>query len=1356
MSLATPQDYWIRPDALSITLNAMNNPDLIQASVLANASVIAYKRGVIPYTPSHDFRRWRLIAYNHYFPSSDAYYVHIRMPRSEKSSEAMVVYTLEKRDIEGRVMLDDGTFNEETDPDFFYVCIGAVSSSSGASGETKNRTWTESVQTGTLGTDQSVREDAEGGWTKMFSLNLVSDVIEVLKTIASATINTLRVGTELVFGDRSVKGVATSEDVDQEPTDDTLATPSYVKAATEKQFLDKVSPAAQSVVSDVEFLGSVSQQKRSLMQEGFQVGTFEPGVSGAAMDKDGNGEVESLSARDALSAESLKVGKDRAGMERPFQVDESGNVRGADFTLESVKTDNFQEGVSGFEILKKDANGHSYLEIDKLYARVKAIFNDVEIRSLRYAGGNYMFTPAGATVTKVETVENAETKEKWYKCYFSTDDGETKVKNEFREDDLVFAQEFDVIEDGATPSDEPVETYRFWRKCIGTGEDYIILSDTDCEGGSDIPKNGIDIVTFGNASDTDRQNVIAINTIGANAPSIIQYDGVNEYKLVGKDKTVISPAGNKFTGSLVVTSSSQTGTSSEGKDVYDALNETITNVRTLYKQTDTDEAPELPNKGDYKGWEDESPEWKEGTFVWTTTEVTYATGKVNYSSATNITGSKGADGKNSCMQYTKNTSATVPPSSSGGWQPNPPPISEGEYIWKREGLYSFENLVDENGDKVLDELGQEVTVRGVAWGEPMRVTGTAPVETIGGRNLLRKTNQGTTGWSHENESNTMEAYRDDDGQTLGVRFIVGDAGDTLYFDLGDALTFIVPNQTYTLSFAIHTTKVTGRIDFYLCTEDEEGDEYHLTEGGSMEVLEAGWNNVSATFTTTDFLAEGTDYNQQQLLLCNLFVSDDTYQIKNLKLEKGNNATDWSPAPEDAEEQISLLWSKFSVTDGKMESLQTQITEQGESFKSSIEQTAQNISLEVSAVDEKVGETNTKLLATGIDIENKKIQLTADNLIVKNNEGETTMKINSDAVLETNGGVFNNVTVRGAIVQDWVTLVPYNPKYHDACQQRADSVDGYFNEMVLYWGSSTTDAKIKAVKERSALPSTLNITGSSPYGWMLVNKKYVTRNASGEVTVDDRALWNPSTLYAQFDFDNWLKLYLSENTDYETFSDWYWWCLFSTWLQKRNDDYGRQISFRNLPKYVEVDAWHSTDDELGTVIQSGMMFNRDGINPINFSHYDVFTFAGLKDDTDALVWAQINQVNLTSQLRNAPKVIQLASIRLAFDNQEKQRMAYCDTFDSSKVTLRPESFGQTIALNFDKDSALWHYITNDEVMFVFSDYYDATQGKYYNAKYRGHSNGAHFVYNVTIEGDIAPTLTDAPSNTLKIMILYNGF
>ena len=242
-------------------------------------------------------------------------------------------------------------------------------------------------------------------------------------------------------------------------------------------------------------------------------------------------------------------------------IDASGVLNAVKAILQNIvlsgdlKSDNFLAGAlgTGYALIKRDADGKSYLEVDKLFARVKAIFAVLEIMKVTYTGGNFVFSPAGMTCTKVEEYDG------YYRCYFTADDGEKAVENSFEVDDLVQLREFNV----KAGVYENVSNRYFWRRCIAKGDDYIDLSKTDRDMTSDdAPMAGDALVTIGNKTIASRQNVIIISVYGEGSPSIIQYEGINTYSLDGKAKTVISPNGNKFTGSFLFQS---------GKDVEEEL-----------------------------------------------------------------------------------------------------------------------------------------------------------------------------------------------------------------------------------------------------------------------------------------------------------------------------------------------------------------------------------------------------------------------------------------------------------------------------------------------------------------------------------------------------------------------------------------------------------------------------------------------------------------------------------------------------------------------------------------------------------------------------------------------------------------
>lgn len=205
-----------------------------------------------------------------------------------------------------------------------------------------------------------------------------------------------------------------------------------------------------------------------------------------------------------------------------------------------IKSDNFKAGSlgTGFMLKTDKKTGRSYLEVDELFVRIRALFTELEIRKLTYAGGNWIFSAAGMTCERVEELEDV------YRCYFSSIDAEKEVENEFRVGDQARCQEFNV----KTGTSQNVSNRYYWRLVVGAGDNYIDLSKTDCDSGSDAPKAGDSIVQLGNRSDKSRQNAIIISAYGEGSPSLTQHKGINSYSLKGTEKTRISPETNILTG----------------------------------------------------------------------------------------------------------------------------------------------------------------------------------------------------------------------------------------------------------------------------------------------------------------------------------------------------------------------------------------------------------------------------------------------------------------------------------------------------------------------------------------------------------------------------------------------------------------------------------------------------------------------------------------------------------------------------------------------------------------------------------------------------------------------------------------
>ena len=194
---------------------------------------------------------------------------------------------------------------------------------------------------------------------------------------------------------------------------------------------------------------------------------------------------------------------------------------------------------AGFGITQR-RDGKYQLSITDLIVWGKAVFNELEIRKLSYVGGNFVFSACGSKIKKVEDKGNA------WRCYFYQDDGSTATTNLWDVDDQARCQTFN-IRAGVYAG---VSNRNYWRRVMAKGIDYIDLSKTDCEQGSDAPMVDDTLVQFGNRTKADRQNIIEILTTGDEAPAIVWYSGVNSYSLEGKSTSVISPKKVEFDTNL--------------------------------------------------------------------------------------------------------------------------------------------------------------------------------------------------------------------------------------------------------------------------------------------------------------------------------------------------------------------------------------------------------------------------------------------------------------------------------------------------------------------------------------------------------------------------------------------------------------------------------------------------------------------------------------------------------------------------------------------------------------------------------------------------------------------------------------
>lgn len=491
MTQATTRDYWISPSALHIELNALGNPDYIQASCISGAQILVYVKNIIGFDAGHNYRRWSLQAVPTVFNTHTEKYVYAAIPRDMTlTASALIVFPSEQVDIYGKNEKEEQIGDEK----YYYIFLQGIITSSGDNG-TVQRDWKEGCRIvyGYLSSDEAISAiPYESEWHNYAS---VDGIVTFLKDITMkagskfrqlfAKTLTIVSGGHIAFeGQGEVNGVATTGT--QFESTDKIVTP---------KFLD--DNALSKVKQDV-------AQKLIRFLEGIAFGE----------QSDNN----------------------------PLGISSDGIA-----TLKEVVSAAFRSGAlgSGFKLGDYNGSGDSYLEVDRLLVRKAAEFVRLVIRELQSVGGEIVLSPAAMKISNVVYFEKGVYLPEYealplrynvYRCYFSQKKGDEEIENQFVEGDLVRCQTFNVKE-GVS---ENVKNRYYWRKVYKVGKDFIDVLADFCDTGSDIPQAGDELVQMGNTTDTARQSVVVLSAYGADAPSLKMYEGVDSYSLENKEVFVLS------------------------------------------------------------------------------------------------------------------------------------------------------------------------------------------------------------------------------------------------------------------------------------------------------------------------------------------------------------------------------------------------------------------------------------------------------------------------------------------------------------------------------------------------------------------------------------------------------------------------------------------------------------------------------------------------------------------------------------------------------------------------------------------------------------------------------------------------
>lgn len=198
---------------------------------------------------------------------------------------------------------------------------------------------------------------------------------------------------------------------------------------------------------------------------------------------------------------------------------------------------------------------------------------------------------------------------------------------------------------------------------------------------------------------------------------------------------------------------------------------------------------------------------------------------------------------------------------------------------------------------------------------------------------------------------------------------------------------------YTISFDIKSKDTSKTNSVLVYGQSDSGSKYVFS--GTVFVS-TEWQRLSITVTPVL-----SDYDTSTAMLA-FFGTYDTGNIpiiKNVKIEKGNKATDWTPAPEDVDESILAVSKEVTTVKEKAASLETNLN--GITSKvTNLESTTSTINGKVNAQETRLQSTEQKVTATGVIT-------TITEAINAGTNSLTTMQF----ILDKNGATIKNGALR---------------------------------------------------------------------------------------------------------------------------------------------------------------------------------------------------------------------------------------------------------------------------------------------------------------------------------------------------------
>ncbi|MCQ8272199.1 phage tail protein, partial [Streptococcus suis] len=342
----------------------------------------------------------------------------------------------------------------------------------------------------------------------------------------------------------------------------------------------------------------------------------------------------------------------------------------------------------------------------------------------------------------------------------------------------------------------------------------------------------------------------------------------------------------------------------------------------------------------------------------------------------------------------------------------------------KRNLATYQNTVD----RKLEELTSSTqtldgkintasakvdTVAGQIRTEISNVEGKIPTE-IGGRNYFR-------GYKN-NEEIALPNY-----------------GGGSFIQIYNKLTYPLPEangKTFTISF--EAISPNGETSLQIYNANVYNRYFYFARGNAAATITNTWKKIKVTINpvTQTTYTESTNSNRIEIYA----PSKTGVKVRNIKVELGTVATDWSPAPEDFANELSSVKTTITQTASGVEQLSTSLS----TTNNKVTTAETKISQLISDVSSKVSQTDYNTL-TG--------RMSSAETAITQNATEISKRLTSTQVesvitgkgYQTKSDVDNNITGRGYITSSALQPYALSTTVQNLVQETAGSFERQITE-----------------------------------------------------------------------------------------------------------------------------------------------------------------------------------------------------------------------------------------------------------------------------------------------------------------------